>query len=230
MPAAKDCPAQAELAGLSGLVWDLDNTLYRFDDAFKHACNIAAARAAIKGGVDMEIDEAIAFGWKSYREKGYSITLFIEQFQLDVTRMHHDFHHFIDEKLIAACQDTAQAFRDSTQKHVLLTHASRAWAVRTLAHLGLADSFPAAHIIPAEDVSFIKKSSGTAPFEHALAALGCAAGQAAIIEDMPANLDIPKKMGMTTILVHHGQKPDPRPAFIDYDFNNALSVLRACCC
>ncbi len=224
MPASNDLP---DLAALRGVIWDLDNTLYRFDRDFEQACNLAAARAALKGGVEMSLEDAVAFGWESYRLRGHSYDLFLERFALDRVRMHHDFHDAIDETLIKKSAALAALFDRVALGHALVTHASRGWAVRTLDHLGLRPFFPDERIFAAEDSGFERKSESRRAFDAALHALDLPPGQAMVVEDIAGNLRIPKEMGLLTGLVHYGRPPEPLPAHIDWHGNNAADFLEA---
>lgn len=213
------------LGQIEGIIWDLDNTLYRFEGDFEQLCHVAAARAAVKNGLDLSHEDALLLCHKSYEEYGHSYRLFIEEYQIDQRKIHFDFHSFIDEKLIGKSLDLIALFEKTALKHTLVTHASREWAARALAHIGLKDFFPDSKIIPAEDTGFARKSESRQPFEKALALLDLAPAQTVVVEDIAANLRIPHEMEMGTVLVHYGQPPDPMPFFIDRDYNNALDFL-----
>lgn len=213
------------LKNLRGIIWDLDNTLYRFEDDFEQACHIAAARAALKGGVAMTYEEAHAISLQSYDRYGHSYRLFIEQHGLTMTQLHYDFHTFIDEKLINRSLELAALFSASRHGHVLVTHASAEWAARALSHIGLKKYFPDDRIIAAEAVDFARKSESRIPFERALSTLDLPADQVAVVEDIAENLRIPRAMGMTTALVHYGRPPQPLPEFIDLSCNNAAEFM-----
>lgn len=43
-------------------IWDLDNVIYPYDEAFHRACHEAAARAAVKLGAGIEIRTGTCFG------------------------------------------------------------------------------------------------------------------------------------------------------------------------
>ncbi|MBN8520557.1 MAG: HAD hydrolase-like protein [Alphaproteobacteria bacterium] len=193
-----------DLSHIRGIIWDLDGTLYRFDDLFIKACNVAAARAAQSLGVNITYEQAVALAVKSEAEQGYSLHGFIHEYGLTYAQLHAPFHQHIDEKLIQRNDDFVKALESLCLPHVLLTNASRDWANRALSHLGMKHLFLDHHIIPMEDVNFTPKSRGKEGFEKALFCLSLSAKDVLIVEDLPRNLYIPHQMGMTTALVTHG--------------------------
>lgn len=211
---------------IKGLIWDLDNTLYRFDDVFKEACNRAVALAAIKQDAPLTLQQAVDIGWQSYEEYGYSGRLFIERFNLCRKTMHFDFHESIDETIIEKSVETVDLFQALDLEHFLITHASREWAIRTTAHLGLSPWLNEDNILAHEDTGFESKAESRVPFERALDYLRLPAENVLMIEDTAANLKVPAEMGMGTALIHHGRKPEELPACIDLDFDNAPALLR----
>ena len=216
----------SNMTSIEGVIWDLDNTLYRFEGDFEQACHIAAARAAVKGGLVDGYEQALALCLQSYEEFGHSYRLFIERYNVDRIRLHHDYHSFVDENLIRGEAELIALFERAPQRHVLLTHASREWAERALARIGLKAFFPEDRIVAAEDTDFQPKSDSRAPFEKALGLLGLPPEKSVVVEDTAANLRIPCAMGMATALVHYGRPPDPMPDYIDADYNNAVAFLK----
>lgn len=217
-------------AALEGVIWDLDNTLYRFEGDFEQLCHVAAARAAIRNGLGMSEEEALSLCLQSYEEYGHSYRLFIERYQIDQRRIHFDFHSLIDEKLIRKSLELVDLFESIKIRHALVTHASAEWAARALRHIGLKKFFPDELIIPAEATNFMRKSESRVPFAQALGRLGLGSDKIAVVEDIAPNLRIPHEMRLLTVLVHYGQKPENLPDYVDYDCNNAamfLDTLRA---
>jgi len=209
---------------VQGIIWDLDNTLYRFDDAFITACNVSAAKAALQCGVRMEFEDALALATRSQKEMGYSLHGFIVEHGIPYEDLHFPFHEGVDISIIRAMDGLSDALRLIDRPQVVLTNASRPWARRVLDHLGLSAIFPDPAIIPLEDSDFIPKARGPAPFEKALDALGLAAQSVVIVEDMPRNLVIPQQMGFLTALVHHGACPQLVEDFIHFLFPGPINA------
>lgn len=209
-----------------GVIWDLDNTLYRFNEDFSQACQIAAARAAIKNGAQYTLDEAVAICIQSFTRHGNSSHIFIEDHKINQQGMHADFHDFLDETVIHRSLELAELFRQAALQNIIVTHASQNWARRILNHLGLSGHFPGDRIIAAEDVAFQSKASSRVPFERALDLLGLAPDRVVVVEDSAQNLRIPHEMGLTTVLLHYGQPPVPMPDHVHMDCNNAADFLK----
>jgi putative hydrolase of the HAD superfamily len=216
-----------EFTPVQAIIWDLDNTLYRFDDAFIHACNVAAARAALHMEVPLGLDEAIEFATKSHLERGFSTEVFIEEHGVDRAHMHEVFHSFIDERAIVTSLETLELFQAVKCDHVLLTHGSGVWARRVLDHLGLREFFPDTHILGRENFDFHSKAQSLIPFEMALSVLGRESGRGVlVVEDTAVNLKHPYDMGMQTALIHHGRPPAKVDSYIDHSISDVREVLK----
>lgn len=211
---------------IKALAWDLDNTLYRYTEILIEACNHSIARAAVKQNLPLTHEEAVEIGWESYTKYGSSGRVFVERYNICRESIHFDFHKTIDETIIETCSETISLFESLGLKHFLITHASRDWAIRTTRHLGLSRWLNEENCIGLEDTGFQMKSESRAPFERALDYLGLPAGEVLMVEDTADNLKVPHEMGMGTVLVHHGQKPESMPDYIDRDFDNAPALLR----
>ena len=146
------------LSDIRYILWDLDGTLYRFEEDFIKACNLAAAKAAIHLGAPFEVDEAINFAWKSYAQTGQSIVNFLKQYGIKPADMHECYHGLIDEKIIRITEQVSERLNAATQdlelSNVIITHSSREWASPVLNHLGLDHVFPDDRIIAKEDYNF----------------------------------------------------------------------------
>lgn len=199
---------------VEGVIWDLDNTLYRFNEDFIHACNLASARAAIALGVPLRLGDALALAEESYAFNSFSGHFFIERHGIRRADYHAAFHDQLDEKVLRKSEETRACFATSRLAHVLVTHASRSWALRTLEHLGLRDYFPDERIVALEDAGYEQKCSSRRPFDLALAQLSLPAEKAVVVEDTLRNLRVPHEMGLATILVHHGRVPVDIPGFV----------------
>ena len=210
-----------------GIIWDLDNTLYRLDEAMADAFHLAVARAVTQdGGVALDLDEAFRMARKSFAEHGYSGKVFVRNYGIDDEWLHHQFHSYVDEKLIARSMETADLFGRLDLRHAIITHGSGRWARRVLGHLGLSGFFEEGGILALEDYGFQKKSESAVSFIRALDHLELGPEQTIFIEDTPKNLAIPYELGMSTVLVHYGRRPDPLPPFVDADYDNALEFLQ----
>jgi len=212
---------------IKGIIWDLDNTLYRFDQAFINACNHAAAKTICTLIPDLSFDQALDQAEKSYQEHGFSGHSFVNHYGGNYQDYHFTFHETIDEKILQHNEEMNRLMADLNLPHAIITNASRHWAHRALNHLGLRDFFPDDHIIPLEDSAFEPKARSRKPFEMACAKLNLKTADVLMVEDTARNLKVAKDMGMTTVLIHHGHKPEAEQDFIDLEFSDTVSLMRA---
>ena len=209
---------------IRGVIWDLDGTLYRYDDIFKQACNLAAARVAIDLGLDMAFDDAVAMATQSELLYGSSFRLFGER-GIRYEDFHHPYHDCVDTTILQKNMEMRRALEALNIPMVILTNASRVWAKKTISHLEYDHIFADENLLALEDVGFKAKASSMEGFEKALSVIGTAPENTLMVEDLARNLPMAKKMGMTTALVHHGQIPD-KVDYIDAYFPDTLELAR----
>ncbi|MBI4032005.1 MAG: HAD hydrolase-like protein [Proteobacteria bacterium] len=213
------------LSHIKGIIWDLDNTLYRLEQAHIKAFNIAIARAALASGVDMDFSRAVELAARSYIERGQSGRIFIEEYGVKLQDLHYTFHHYIDEKIIEACRRTQDLFAEIHVSHALVTHASKEWAQRVLKQIGLTQWFPDDRLFALETFDFAHKYESTVAFDAASQAMNLDADRIMMVEDVHANLRIPYELGMTTALIHHGQAPAEIPPYVHLHCENSVFLL-----
>ena len=213
------------LKDIQGIIWDLDGTLYRFDELFKDACNRAAAQAASTILARYTYEEAYVRTVQSEIDHGFSLRWFHDETGLPFEDMHFLYHDSVDEKVIARNDEMADALRALHLPSVILTNASRGWVTRILKHLGMDDLFDENLILALEDADFVPKGRGTTGFERALSILNIDPANVLMVEDLPKNLEVAKSTGMKTALVHHGQLTE-KPAHVDYLYANTLDLVR----
>jgi len=195
------------MSNIQAIIWDLDNTLYRFNTLFEDACNHIAGRTARALGVDIDDALATKMAEESFAKHGYSMRVFLEQHDLCNVDVHHEFHKHLDEKILDKSHELVEIFKQSKLQHVIVTHGSRHWAERALDHLDLRQFFPDERIFGLEDYGFQKKDESRFVFEMTMELLGLEASQMIMAEDTVRNLRHPHDLGMKTVLVHHGRLP-----------------------
>ena len=215
------------LSDIRAIIWDLDGTLYRFDEAMTKACNIAAARTVQSLGISITYDEAVVMAARSEEEHGYSLHAFIHEHGIRYEDMHHPFHEFIDEKLIRRNDELVARMECLSIPQVIITNASRGWATRALTHLGMKHIFTDDRIIPMEDANFEPKATSRRGFDKAVSILGILPEHILMIEDLARNLRIPKDMGMQTAFIHHGIPAEKFHDYIDFQAADPLMILNA---
>lgn len=216
-----------KLNNLKGIIWDLDNTLYRFTDDFKRHCNEAAAKAASQMGLDLSYEDCFKIAERSEQDHGYSLHAYITHHGLSYADLHFPFHAAIDENVIQPIEGLIDRMRALPYPQVILTNASRCWAERVLIKINAHDIFTPDRIIPVEDVDFEPKARGLKGFQKALSILGAQDGRDVLfIDDLDRNVIKAKECSLLTAYLHYGEQMDALPIEIDYQFHDALDLLR----
>lgn len=214
-----------DFTNISGILWDLDNTLYRVDHALELAINHAVARAAISLGADISHEDAQQLAYESWLEHRHSAHVFMTRYNLSFHDMHMTTDKFLEGSVVEKCLMTRDLFHHTTQDHALITHSARPWALRTLEHLELKPWFPDHQVFGYEDYEFMSKAKSRKSFEIALASINKNPEDVMMVEDTLENLRVPREMGMKTVFLHHGKKPSTLPGFVDCDFSNVRELL-----
>ncbi len=210
---------------LKGIIWDLDNTLYRAHAELHEAYHIAAARLAVRDGVEESYEVALEKAKKSYIESEFSGKFLITEHDYDVPHLHLVLHDMIDETVIVKTREIADLFRDLSLKNALVTHGSQSWAHRVLTHLDLIEFFDHDAILSLESYDFQRKNQSSAGVDMALDRLGLGASDVLMAEDIARNLKLSHEKGMFTTFIHHGQPPADIPDYVDASYDNALVLL-----
>lgn len=210
---------------IRGIIWDLDNTLYRHERALAEAGELAAARTAIEMGMDIPLTEALSIARESYARHKAHPALFILAHGLNLRDFHSRFHTHLDEKQFVSRTWHMQDLMDNNIRNLLLTHATKDWAMRVLTHLHIKEHFPDSHILGLEDVDYTFKHASADPFHRALGLLDCLANEVAVVEDSPDNLRHPHDLGMTTVFIHHGKALPDLPSHIQYQYSSPVELL-----
>lgn len=177
-------------------VFDLDNTLYpRESDLFSQIDWRMTDYVSKLTGLDR--DAARALQKRLYRDHGTTLSGLMKEYAIDP----HDFltHvHDIDYgrlkhnaglgALIAALPGRKHIFTNGDLRH----------AEKTLRALGIEPFFDSMFDIVAAD---FEPKPGRRPYEKFLKAHVVHPENAAMFEDMPRNLLVPKELGMVTVLV-----------------------------
>lgn len=210
---------------VQGVIWDLDNTLYRFTDAFYRSCTESAAKAAQDLGIDLNYDETLKLAERSEVEHGYSMHGYVTDHGLSYAELHFPFHQNIDVSVVEPIIGTAQVLEKFANHQVILTNASRCWAERVLQNLNIDTVFKSHEIIPMEDVNYEPKARSDRGYKRAVEILGLAPENIIMVDDLDRNLIIPHKMGMQTIYMHHGDEMIEKPEFVTDQFENLVEMM-----
>lgn len=187
---------------VSEWVFDLDNTLYPqhsnlFDQIDKRMTTYVARL------MNLERDEARIIQKDFYHRHGTTLRgLMLEQ-QIDTDEF-LEFVHDIDHTPIEPNPELAQAIKALPGRKLIYTNGSRKHAEAVADRLGISEHFEDIFDIVAAD---LEPKPDPAPYGKFFATMGVDPTRAAMFEDLPKNLRVPKNEGMvTTLLVPQGTR------------------------
>jgi putative hydrolase of the HAD superfamily len=183
-------------AHVESWIFDLDNTLYPAGSPLwpQIDARITAFVAGLFG-----IDGMSARALQKYYYQRYGTTLrgLMIEHDLDPA-IFLDFAHDIDRSALAADEALAAAIAALPGRRFILTSGSHGHAMKTTAHLKIDHLFDGVFDIAAGD--FIPKPDERT-YLRFLEHFGIEPAKAVMFEDIPRNLEVPHRLGMTTVLV-----------------------------
>jgi putative hydrolase of the HAD superfamily len=199
MQNTKDKAALAAKPGfhhVTDWVFDLDNTLYpRHYDLFSQIDWRMTGYVARMTGLSLE--DARLLQKRLYREHGTTLAGLMAEFKIDPHAYLADVHD-IDYSIIPPHPGLGQAIAALPGRKHIFTNGDIRHAMNTLTALGFPKHFDAMFDIVA--AGFEPKPKAIA-YERFLASHAIAPASAAMFEDMPRNLEVPKQLGMVTVLI-----------------------------
>ena len=217
---------QIKTENIQAIIWDLDNTLYRFTDDFVRSCNEAAAKAAQEQGITLSYEDTLKLAERSEVEHGYSMHGYVTDHGLSYASLHFPFHDNIDEKVIEPIAGMHDALVSIKFPQAIVTNASRGWAERVLKYCGLDDLFEENMIVPMEDVNFKAKAQTDAAFIKTANIMNVANNKILMVDDLDRNLIFPNKLGMQTAFMNHNDPMKVLPAYVDGQFQNPIALIK----
>jgi putative hydrolase of the HAD superfamily len=188
---------------ISEWVFDLDNTLYpRHTDLFKQIDWKMTDYVARLTGQSKE--DARKLQKQLYRDHGTTLNGLMKEYAIDP----HDFLadvHDIDYGEVECNPALGELIASLPGRKHIFTNGDVRHAENTLKALGIEPIFDAMFDIVAAD---FEPKPARAPYEKFLKDHVVHPLEAAMFEDMPRNLEVPKELGMTTVLII------PRPGTI----------------
>ncbi|WP_366656960.1 pyrimidine 5'-nucleotidase [Fodinicurvata sp. EGI_FJ10296] len=180
-------------------VFDLDNTLYPassnlFDQVDRRMGEFIAARFA------MAPDEARLLQKKLFREHGTTLRGLMTDHGVAAADF-LDFVHDIDLSVLAPQDDLVTALEALPGRKLIFTNGSERHAERVLGHIGIDHLFDGVMDIVGSD--YVPKPAA-APYDALIARFAIEPARAAMVEDMARNLEVPHRLGMTTVWVAGG--------------------------
>lgn len=177
-------------------VFDLDNTLY------PHHVNLwqqvdARIRDFVAAYLKVSPDEAFRIQKDYYRRYGTTMRGMMTEHGV-----HADdylaYVHTIDHSPLQPNPAMGAAIEQLPGRKLILTNGSRDHAGNVLARLGIADQFEAVFDIIAAE---LEPKPAEQTYRRFLDLHGVDPTKAAMFEDLARNLEVPHRLGMTTVLV-----------------------------
>ncbi|TPW25787.1 pyrimidine 5'-nucleotidase [Pararhizobium mangrovi] len=191
-----DTPNRADFAHVTDWVFDLDNTLYpRRTNLFAQIDrNMTAYVAEL---LSLPEDEARAMQKRYYREHGTTLAGLMHHHGIDSNAFLERVHD-IDYSHVEPDPALGRAIAALPGRKFIFTNGDTRHARRTAEALGVLDHFDDIFDIVAADL--VPKPAGET-YDKFLGLNRIDAANAAMFEDLPRNLTVPKSLGMRTVLV-----------------------------
>ncbi len=210
---------KASLAHVTDWVFDLDNTLYsRHHELFSQIDWKMSGFVSRLTGLPLE--EARLLQKRLYRQHGTTLAGLMAEYDIDPQAFLADVHD-IDYSAIPANPELGRAIAMLPGRKHIFTNADVPHAERTLEVLGFGPVFDAKFDIVA--AGFAPKPARIA-YERFIQSHGVEPTLAAMFEDMPRNLEVPKALGMVTVLIAPGGSQAPGVESWEFDGHDASHV------
>jgi len=176
-------------------LFDLDDTLY---PATSGLFPLVSARITRRIGEILSLPEAEARAlqrryWRTY---GTSLRGMVVEHGIDTEPFLTYVHDVPVEEVLSPDPALAGVLRELPGARHVFTNGSSEFAHRVLARLGVRDAFD--RLFDIRHADFVPKPDPL-PFQRALAALGCAAGEVALVDDAPQNIVRGRALGLWTV-------------------------------
>lgn len=206
-------------AGVNEWVFDLDNTLYpRHCDLFAQIDWKMTDYVAEL--LNLPKDEARKLQKDLYREYGTTLNGLMERFQIDPQHF-LDSVHDIDYSPVDPNPALGQLIAALPGRKHIFTNGDVPHARRTTDRLGITQHFDKVFDIVASDM--VPKPD-EAPYKKFMLDHDVMPQNAVMFEDMPRNLDVPKTMGMCTVLVVPAQGSEHSAEGWEHEVSNGSII------
>ncbi|WP_099865800.1 pyrimidine 5'-nucleotidase [Pararhizobium haloflavum] len=189
-------PASNDFTHVTDWVFDLDNTLYpRHTDLFSQID--ARMTAYVAELLQLPEDDARALQKRYYRDHGTTLKGLMTLHKIDPNAFLERVHD-IDYSWVKPDPDLGEAIRALPGRKFIFTNGDTKHAERTATALGILDHFDDIFDIVAADL-MPKPAAET--YDKFMGLHRVDAARAAMFEDLPRNLTVPKAIGMKTVLI-----------------------------
>ena len=195
-PPVARAPDLMRFAAVDAWVFDLDNTLYpRQTDLFGQVDK--RIREYVGRLLGIGPDEAHRVQKDYYQRYGTTLRGLMEEHGIEPDDF-LEYVHDIDHSVVAPDPQLAAAIARLPGRKFILTNGSRAHAEKVATRLGIPDHFEEIFDIVS---SALLPKPNRETYDRFVAATGIEPTRGAMFEDLARNLEVPKGLGMATVLV-----------------------------
>jgi putative hydrolase of the HAD superfamily len=200
-------------------IFDLDNTLYPASCRLFDQMHVRMSEFIIN---EFKVNEKEANRMRRdyYLRYGTSLRGLMVEHGLEPTRF-LDHVHDIDYTAVTANSLLQQSLANLEGRKLVFTNGTTKHANRVLENLGVTEHFEAVYDIV--DSDYIPKPM-RAPYEKFVQRYAIIPETSAFFEDIPQNLNVPREMGMTTVLISEQDQADTA-AHIDHVTKDVAGFL-----
>ncbi len=211
------------------LIWDLDNTLYRITPELADQLDAAMAAALVEDlGVPLDFETAKAKVKESYRVFRDGGEIFYQEYGIlpkDLFRTYHS-RNPIDQ--IEPYEELDKKIINLPVEQYVFTASNREASAKILQRIGLYDFFKD-RFFSVEDFGCYKKNESTDVYEKLCQKIGVEPSNCVFVDDSYSNLEMAKKLGMTTVRIFYNQNSAKDKDYIDYAFKGVTAFVDAFC-
>ncbi len=189
-------PDPARFAHVTDWVFDLDNTLYPHKTNLFSQIDVRMT-AYVSQLLQLSREEARALQKELYREYGTTMNGLIVRHGIDPDDFLNKVHD-IDYSWVAPDPALGEAIRALPGRKFIFTNGDRRHAERTARQLGILDHFDDIFDIVAAGLT---PKPARATYDKFVGLHRVDGAHAAMFEDLARNLEVPKQLGMTTVLI-----------------------------
>ncbi len=189
-------PDPARFSHVTDWVFDLDNTLYPHKTNLFSQIDVRMT-AYVSELLQLPRDEARKLQKELYREHGTTMNGLIARHGIDPDDFLNKVHD-IDYSWVAPDPALGTAIQSLPGRKFIFTNGDRRHAERTARQLGILDHFDDIFDIVAAGLT---PKPAAATYDKFVGLHRVDAKNAVMFEDLARNLEVPKRLGMTTVLI-----------------------------
>lgn len=201
------------------IIWDLDNTLYRYTPEFSDILDGVMAKVLIEDfGLSLSFDEAkklVKESYKIYRDGG---ALFYKEYGIDEMDFYYAYHENVPVELIKPYDGLLEKLQDLNLPQYIFTYSTRKLAEKILKQIGLFEFFKD-RIYSIEDFDNLKKNEAPNVYYWLCEKIGIDPKDCIFVDDSYSNLKYPKQIGMTTVRIFYNNNSSKDKPYIDAAYN-----------